>query len=187
MLGVRAETESGAEWRLWKIKIRVRSYVEHEPFAVRFKFRNLQVRQFPGGSALMEIRWTNGLMDLWPLAVPKLEGLKEGYATFRDNNSTTGHYSVRSAGYGVIAAYSTCTEDKERKPFQLTNWEGTGKIHYREGLHRSNPFHDIPATTWSAINTRNALIVSSTGLLIVALDKVVSLVMWLWRLFIQDP
>ena len=139
----------------------------------------------------MQITWANGQVEPFLLGVPKLkglmgEGLQEDYATFPDN-STTGHYHARSAGYGVITVRSTYLENNKDTHFQLTNWQGTETIYKRVTAPDSAPAYEIEATAWNDIYAKCALYASAASLLFLVLEKVASLVMYIWRLFIRDP
>jgi hypothetical protein len=57
-LGLQVEKRSLAEWKLWKFKYPwINSIIEQEQYQVRFKFKNLGSKMFPGGTAAMRVMW----------------------------------------------------------------------------------------------------------------------------------
>jgi hypothetical protein len=179
-LGVEIEKKSLAVWKWWKLKRTVKSFIEGEPYTVQFRFKNLGSQKFPGGHASMYVSWPTGTRVEWPLKIPPLEPNETRYATCRGLPAASSE--AICSGFGLVLCSSITSDDKQG--VDLMNLEGTYQVHVG---YDPRSVDDIQATTWSEFSTRYALVISAVGLLIVALEKVVSFFWWLWFLVRPDP
>jgi hypothetical protein len=172
-LGLRVETKSTAVWKWWILKHGpIKSYVDGETYDVAFKFRNLGSHDFAGGMARIMIKWQSGIFVVWAVTMPELNSGKDGYALFDDGRATHSG-EVISSGFGTIS----CVDVRSRDQGTVTMTDLSGQIPYPSEI----VIHSIPAKTWIDIYAKYSMIVAAAGLFIVALDRVITAVLWLLR------
>jgi len=175
-LSLEVERSSTAVWKWWKLRRGpIKSYVEGETYDIAFKFKNLGLLDYPGGSAELMIKWTSeSLFIVWLVTIPKIRIGDEGYAVFDDNKRTRSD-TVNSSGLGTNSLIYVGSADDGT----VTVTDPSGRITYR-----ADPYviHSIPATTWTDLYAKYSMIISAAGLFIVALDRIVAALLWMFHL-----
>jgi hypothetical protein len=176
-LGLRTETTSTAVWKWWKFRRGpIRSYVERETYKVQFKFRNLAAYPFPGGNAVMHVIWPNGIFVRWLIVIPQLNANQTAYGVF-DDRTIFHSGEVITSGYGLIFCDEISSSDQQ----QVTLTDLDGHTVWIVG-NAGSAVHSIHARAWADLYARYSMIISAAGLTIVALEKIVASLMWLWSM-----
>jgi hypothetical protein len=173
-LGVAVEPKSKASLKLrgfplWPID----KFVELEGYEIRFKFKNLGKRRFPGGTACMTISWRYNQAVVWHLKIPALDPEKDEYAEF-PNGSITAPSEVLSSGFGLISCLEI--KDQHKQDVELKDYEG--KILFGVGRYATS-IKSIKATTWASSYGWYPAIAAVGSLLILAADKLILILRWL--------
>jgi hypothetical protein len=171
-LGLEVEAKSHAPFlKLGKWKPRKREdFVETESYTFSFKFKNLGSQPYPGGHAFVQVRWTSGQFVRWRIDVPALAAGDEDYARF-DYGSTEHESEILSSGYGLFFCEKIHPSNTD-----LTSLDG--RTRYKVGPG-GNAIRSIKATTWNTIYAKYSMMVSASGLAIVALDKIIAALVWM--------
>jgi len=151
-------------------------FVEGEPYAFRFKFRNLRSTPFPSGKAWMRIEWTSvGQVVRWIVAIPQLGPGGEGYARF-DTSSVDHESEALSSGFGLFFCEGIDPGDT-----RLASLDGGTDYEIGVGPP-ANAVRSIKVTTWNAIYAKYSMYISAIALMIIALRNLSDLLLWVLRL-----
>jgi hypothetical protein len=170
-LGLEVETRSEAPFlRMGKHKWGKREdFVETESYALQFKFKNLGLTAFPSGRAFMDVEWTSQQKVSWDVDIPQLNPGQEDYARF-NTGSTECQSQALSSGFGLFFC-------RKIDPWGTSLTSIDGATQYVTG-RVGNAVRSVKVTTWDTIYARYSMYISAAGLMIIALEKIVSFLFW---------
>lgn len=150
--------------------IPVKSIISGETFDLYFRFRNMSEESFPGTAFLFKIVWETGQTSRTDFEIPPLKenGTHEHLASdFYALGETTGL---------LIITHPHNIKDKQGNPRNVEFYRGErqdGKIEHGEATIA------LKAKRWEEVYEFWAMIISATGLIIIALEKIFSFLNWL--------
>lgn len=158
---LRVEVITQSEARFLRVK-RLKSIVVGEPYKIGFSVTNIGDGDFPGGEAIIAIRWGVNQVVNGAFSIPQM---KRDEVIIHDPITT----HALTEGFGLVFFNVKSSDGANVKVVdpQESPRSQTGSI------------ATIRTQTWEEIYTFWALIVSAAGLTIIAAEKVVQLIAFL--------
>ena len=156
-------TESKAKF-LRIFPMRKKSFLEGEPLNISFEIQNISEETFPGGMLYFYINWTSQQQVRHSFPIPPLEQNK----TWITQKFET---AALSQGFALIYINMPNIHDNENKSHLVEFYSGRRVENY---IDSRASIDSIKVKTWEGLYEFWAMIISATGLLILALEKLFS-------------
>jgi hypothetical protein len=145
------------------------SFIYHQPFEIAFHFQNISDETFPGAEFYYEVHWPSGQVVWKKFSIPPLKK-NEPF------NSPIFKTAALCEGYGLIlilrgAAQWIIKDEKSFWPREVECYRGEMA---EDRMDISTNIASVNSIRSEEIYTMWGLVVSAIGLLIIALEKVLT-------------